>query len=365
MTTVLLSGVGALGGWALEMLARSPGVDRIVTIKRSPWNGPSKSTLAMLGSVFQGHTKTFEHHQVDLTDVDATARLLADIAPDAILHSATMQSPRKLMHADLGSEKRALLREATFGMWLPLHLLPAARLTEAVERAAIDVAVVNASFPDVVNPALWKRFGHGPRAGAGNVEVCAARVLRHVMEATGADPSEIDVSLVGSHALLSYGPVVPHHFRVSVGGEDRTADFDLEYILMEWPEPIEWKQVDVFSLFAASAVKNVLALLDDKPIVSHVTSPDGLAGGYPATIGAGETSLRLPPDLDLAEAIAINERAAKWDAIDGIDDDGTVVYTPRAASAMARLGYEYESVRFDRLEEQSKRLTELTTELVA
>lgn len=365
MTTVLLSGVGALGVWALELLARSPGVERIVTVKRSPWDGPSSSTLAMLGSVFQGHTKQFEHHQVDLTDVDATARLLAAVQPDAILHSATMQSPRTLMHADLEPETRALLREATFGMWLPMHLLPAVRLTEAVERSGIDVEVVNVSFPDVVNPVLWKRFGHGPRAGAGNVEVCAVRVLRHVMEATGAKPGEIDVSLVGSHALLSYGPEVPHHFRLSIGGEDRTSEFDLEYILKEWPEPIEWKQVDIFSLYAASAVKNVMALLGSEPIETHVTSPDGLPGGYPATIGAGAISLRLPSDLDVTGAVEINERAATWDAIDKIDDDGTVVYTARAADAMARLGYEYDSVRVERLEEQTERLTELTTELVS
>jgi hypothetical protein len=365
MSTVLLSGVGGLGGWALELLARAPGVDRIVTVKRTPWSGPSHATLAMLGSTIEGHATAFEHHQVDLLEVDDAARLIAEVRPDAVLHSATVQSPRALMHADLDPEVRSTLRTATFGMWLPWHLLPATRLTEAVEAAGVHTVVVNASFPDAVNPAIWRRFGHGPRAGAGNVEVCAARVLRYVMEATGAPAEDIDVRLVGSHALLSYGTVVPHRLQIRVDGVDRTADFDLEEILSSWPEPIDWKQVDVFSLFAASAVKNVLALLGDAPLETHVTSPDGLPGGYPATVSAGRIDLRLPDGVDGADAVATNEQAARWDAIDRIEDDGAVVYTAEAAAAMAELGYEYDAVRFDTLEQQAERLRRLYRELVS
>src|SRR5687767_4341653 len=132
MSTILLSGVGNLGGWALELLARTPGIERIVTMKRGPWVGPSLSALAMIGSVFQGHTKAFEHHQVDLAETGRMVELLMDIRPDAILHSATVQSPRRLMQADIDPGLRRVLRSATFGMWLPWHLLPAAWLTEAV-----------------------------------------------------------------------------------------------------------------------------------------------------------------------------------------------------------------------------------------
>ena len=95
MSTVMLTGVGDLGGWALEFLAQTEGVHRIVTVKRSPWSGPSRSVLAMLGSVFQGSDKAFEHHQVDLADTDRMARLLEESRPDAILHSATVR-PRSL-----------------------------------------------------------------------------------------------------------------------------------------------------------------------------------------------------------------------------------------------------------------------------
>ena len=353
-----MSGVGNLGGWALEFLARAPSVDRIVTMKRSPWAGPSLSTLAMIGSVFQGHTKAFEHHQVDLADTDRVVQLLIAIRPDAILHSATVQSPVRLMQADIDPGLRRALRAATFGMWLPWHLLPAARLTEAVEKAGLDTQIVNAAFPDVVNVALWQRYGHGPSAGAGNVEICAARVLRHVMEVSGADGEEIEIFLIGSHALLSYGPGsgVPHYFRVLVEGRDVTWQYDLDNILSSWPEPIDWRRVDVFSLFAASAVKNVIALLGDELTRTHVTSPNGLPGGYPAVIGDGRVDLALPEGLGRDEAIALNRDAARWDGIEKVESDGTVVYTNEARNAMAELGYPCDSIDFDQLHKLSDRL---------
>lgn len=356
MTTVLVSGVGALGGWALEFLARAPGVDRIVTVKRSPWGGPSWTTIAMLGSAIEGHTKQFEHRQVDLAEVEEVARLLAEVRPDAIVHSATVQSPRLLSGATVDPARRAELRAATFGMWLPWHLWPAAQLTRAVEHAGIGTHVVNASFPDVVNVALWKHFGHGPATGAGNLEVCAARVLRYVMARTGRPAAEIDVSLVGSHALLTRGTVVPHHFRLEIDGAEVTEQVDLAEALSSWPEVIDWHREVPNSLYAASAVKNALALVGAEPLRTHVTAPVGLPGGYPAEVGSGSVELRLPAGLEESEAVAINDRAARFDGIDRIEEDGTVVYTVEARAAMSNLGYRCEAVEFDDLQRRCDEL---------
>jgi len=365
MTTVLISGVGALGGWALEFLARTPGVERIVTVKRSPWQGPSRTTIAMLGSAIAGHTKRFEHHRVDLADEGAMARLLAEVRPDAIVHSATVQSPRILNSAALDPARRAEVRAATFGMWLPWQLWPAAQLMRAVEAAGIDTHVVNASFPDVVNVAIRKRFGHGPSAGAGNLEVCAARVLRYVMATTGRPAAEINVSLVGSHALLTRGTVVPHHFRVTVDGTDATEQVDLTAALSRWPEVINWHGDVPNSLYAGSAVKNALGLVGAEPLETHVSAPMGLPGGYPAVIGSGRIELRLPPDLAEAEAVAINDRAARFDGVERIEGDGTVVYTTESCAAMENLGYRCEAVEFDDLARRCDELRDVYRRLIS
>ena len=365
MTTVLISGVGALGGWALELLARAAGVDRIVTVKRSPWQGPSWTTIAMLGSAVEGHTKQFEHHRADLADEGRMARLLADVRPDAVVHSATVQSPRVLNSAALDPGLRAEVGAATFGMWLPWQLWPAAQLTRAVELSGIDTHVVNASFPDVVNVAIWNRFGHGPATGAGNLEVCAARVLRYVMATTGRPAADIDVSLVGSHALLTRGTAVPHHFRLTVGGADVTDGVDLTAALSSWPEEINWHGDVPNSLYAASAVKNALALVGAEPLETHVSAPMGLPGGYPAVIGSGTVELRLPPDLDETAAVAINDRAARFDGIERIEEDGTVVYTAESRAAMENLGYRCEAVEFEDLARRCDELKDLYGRLSA
>lgn len=367
MSTILLSGLGDFGSWALEILARTPGVDRIVSVKRNPWAGASRSVLAMLGSVFQGYAKTFEHYQLDLADTDALVRLLDETRPDAILHSATIRSPRQLMRVDLDPGVRDVIRSATFGMWLPWHMLPATHLTEAIDRSGLEIHVINAAFPDVVNVALWKRYGHGPTTGVGNVEVCAAQVLRYVMEVSGAQMEDIDVSLVGSHALLSDGPQigVPYYFNLRVKGRDVTDEYDLNIILRYWPEPIEWREVDVFSVFAASGVKNVMALIGPGAIRTHVTSPMGLPGGYPAWIGDGRVNLDLPSELSYDEAVGINERANRLDGIQRVDSDGTVVYTDEARAAMAELGYRWDAVTFADLSEQSEQLEQVYESLIA
>lgn len=365
MRTVLVSGVGALGGWALEFLARAPGVERIVTVKRSPWSGPSWTTIAMLGSAIEGHTKRFEHHQVDLGDEGETARLLAEVRPDAIVHSATVQSPRLLNSAEIAPALRAEVRAATFGMWLPWQLWPAAQLTRAVELSGIDTHVVNASFPDVVNVAIWKRFGHGPSTGAGNLEVCAARVLRYVMATTGRPAAEIDVSLVGSHALLTRGTVVPHHFRLTLDGADATEEVDLTAALSTWPEAVNWHGEIPNSLYAGSAVKNALALAGPEPVATHVSAPMGLPGGYPAVVGSGTVELRLPADLAQADAVAINDRAARFDGIERIEGDGTVVYTAESRAAMENLGYRCEAVEFDDLARRRDELRAVYRRLIS
>ena len=363
MSTVLLSGVGALGSWALELLARSSGVDRIITVDRIQWTGPSRTNLAMIGAVFQGHTKAWEHHQVDLADTGSLARLLAETRPDAILHSATMQSPRRLMQATIDPGVRATLRQATFGMWLPWHLLPAARLVKAIEAAGIETAVVNVSFPDVVNVILRNRFGHGPLAGAGNVEVLVAQAVRYLVEVAELDPRDFVVSLVGSHALLGRGPDVPHYLHVAVDGRDVTNEYDLA-TMTSWPEPIDWSKVDVFSLFAASAVKNVLALLGEDTVRTHVSGANGLPGGYPVRISGGRIELDLPSGLSDDEAIAINDQAARFDGIAAIESDGTVVYTSEASDAMAELGLKEQAFGFGELEDRAARLSQLFEQLV-
>jgi hypothetical protein len=158
---------------------------------------------------------------------------------------------------------------------------------------------------------------------------------------------------------------VPHHFGLRVEGRDVTAEYDLEKILSSWPEAIDWRKVDVFSLFAASAVKNVMALIGEEEVRTHVTAPLGLPGGYPALISDGQIKLQLPEGLGKEEAMALNEAALRWDGIDRIEIDGTVVYTAEAGAAMTELGIPSDPVVPTELPERSAILKELYHRLTA
>lgn len=365
MATVLICGIGELGGWALEFLARSPGVDRIVTMRRSPTAGPSRATLAAVGAVFQDRLVRCDHRTGDVTDVAATARILREIEPDVILAAATLRTPRALADAAVDAGIRNILERAGFGMWLPNHLLPAARLTEAVMEAGLDAAIVNAAFPDVVNPAVWKRFGHGPIAGVGNGEVSAA-VLAHYLATSWAVPlSDVKVALVASHAFLTLGPPTPHWSRLWVRGRDVTASVDVGAVVTAYPEPVDWRRTPVFSVFAASAVDNITSLLSPQPRYTHVTAPNGLPGSYPAHVSAAGIELALPEGITLEQAGQIAAAGNAHSGIERIDADGTVVFTEGAAAAMSELGYDGARVRFEELEDRVQQLNRLFARITA
>lgn len=360
MRTALLFGLGNVGSWALEFLARAEGVDRIVACQRDAEAGIHRTHVAAVGAVFQEHAKKIEFRHADVNDRDGTARLLAEVRPDVILSSLTMQSPRVLITSNVPPEIRARLREATFSIWLPWHVLPVARLMEAVMRSGIDTSIVNIAFPDVVNVVLWRHFGTGPVLGAGNIEMVAATMARYVSESRAAPLGDVEVTIVASHAYLapSARGHVPSFLRVLLRGEDVTADLDIDYLLDQWGG-MPWARTALFSGFAASATKNVLALMSDVPQRTTVTAPNGLPGGYPAVVSRRGVTLALPPELDRAAAIAINEAGNRYDGIERITPDGTVVYTDTTYSIMREFDYDCRELRFDELADRARQLGDL------
>jgi hypothetical protein len=90
---------------------------------------------------------------------------------------------------------------------------------------------------------------------------------------------------------------------------------------------------------AAAAIPVLEALLPGSASLRWSTAaPGGLAGGYPVLIANGSVNLDLPPGLTQEDAIAFNERMARRDGIDRIDNDGTVHFTAASRQAVASLG---------------------------
>lgn len=368
--TVLMFGLGGIGSWAVEFLARSEGVDRVVTSARTEDRGIYRTAIAAVGATYQGFSKELEFRRNDLDDTEATARLIAEVQPEVIFNAASVQGPGIIKQAPIAAEARAKLRKAGFGVWLPWHLLPACRLMQAVENAESRAPVVNIALPDVVNPALWRHFGFGPVVGAGNLDFTAATITRYISSAEGIPASDITLCLVGSHAFSSQGPRAgaPYFLKVLLGDRDITSRYDTEWLMEEWPvshgADVRSRSV-ASSVYAASAVKNIMAILRDTNEYTHAPAPNGLPGGYPVRLSARGAEVVLPQELTLKQAIAINEGGLPFDGIARIEDDGSVTYTESTYEAMRALGYDCRQLTFDALEARSAELKQLCQRLIA
>ena len=369
--TVMIFGLGAVGEVALQILARIDGIDRIVASGRNEVLGVFKMKTAALGATYQRLSKKYEFHQNDVNDIDATARLLEKIKPDVILMVASLKSPSVMGTISMPPEIRASFRAAGFGVQLPWHLLLPFKFMQALEKSGIDTHVVNGSFPDVTGPALWNHFGFGPTIGMGNIDLTAAQVTRYVSELEGVPPREVMLSLVSSHAFLVHGirQEVPYFVKILLGDRDITNEYGVKNAVREHglgkASSADKRAASSYFNYvtASSAVKNIVAIAENSNEYTHAPSPNGLIGGYPVRLGSKGAKVILPGDLTLEKAIEINKAAEKFDGIEKIKDDGTIVFTNTTYSIMKELGYDCRELSFDDLESRGRELATLIEKL--
>jgi hypothetical protein len=144
------------------------------------------------------------------------------------------------------------------------------------------------------------------------------------------------------------GEEPPWAAEVLVGGERLPDEAVQRLFRAPWPLP---QGRDTHELSAAATAHAVRALLRDEPTATHAPAPNGLPGGYPVRLSRRAIELDLPAHLTREEAIALNERAARFDGIERIELDGTIVFTGEVAAGTERLlGLRLERVRPDEVD---------------
>ena len=364
--SVMMIGLGGLGSVTLELLAREPSIDRIVATARDAAGGLATCNLARLGAMAQGFRPSIEFVTLDLRDAPAIVRTVERVRPDVIYTSATLQSwwrPHQLPDA-----KRAAIARAGFGVWLPVHLALTLALMRALKGANWEGHVVTAPFPDVVNCVLG-RVGLAPTCGVGNLDEIVPKLRVLAARRLDCDSEAVTVYLVAHHALdhdvwraegdpelLDTDRVVPpFHVRVEYDGRDVTAAVRAaELLLCPYPMPSGPR---THFVTAGSTVRLVRALLQDHETFMHAPGPAGLPGGYPVTVSRSGVRCAAIPDLGRDEAIAINEQSHRFDGIERIDPDGTVVFVSESADVMAEtLGYDCRRLGPSEVEERAVEL---------
>src|SRR5690349_1560577 len=154
LPSVLVVGLGDLGGRVLDALARRPGLGRLTGASRDEGRGRALAGQSSLVAELAGGPRAVGFERLDLTDEDAAAATLARVAPDVIVMAASgytwwrSGTPTGLPYA----------------VWLPLLVPLVASLMRARDASGVAAPVVSLPFPDVVGPVL-AGSGLAPEAG--------------------------------------------------------------------------------------------------------------------------------------------------------------------------------------------------------
>ncbi|NER52101.1 MAG: hypothetical protein F6J92_36765, partial [Symploca sp. SIO1A3] len=265
--------------------------------------------------------------------------------PDIIFSSVSLQSwwvitklPKPVFES---------LDEAQLGPWLPMHLTLVYKLMQAVKQTGLNIKVINASYPDVVNPILNK-VGLSPTIGVGNVANVIPGLRSSIALTLDKPLEEVEIRLFAhhyvSHRLSHLGNAggAPFHLTALVNGENLTKFLDLNTVLDLLTTKFKrLGGLDGMLITAASATTVINGMANNTGKIIHAPAPNGLPGGYPVRINAQGGEVILPDDLTLDQAIRLNEEGQRFDGIDKIEQDGTVYFTDKEMNIMNYLlGYE-------------------------
>lgn len=365
--TVMIVGLGDLGGWVLEFLARRHGVRRIVTCDiREDW-GYAKTMTAAVGASQEGYNKRLEFRKVDLYDVNGTAELLTEINPDVIYSATTLQSwwvPLLLPHEV--AEKSEV---AGIGPEVSVHLVLTYKLMQAFKKSDIKARVLNNSYPDVVNPVLW-RNGFKIDIGSGNSDLCMEDIRQTISYQYNVPPQEVSVYLYTAHPMntLANKKDIPYILKIYVSGIDVTGKHDGKKLVQGFNSallPAKMTTWLAHPRVAASAVKNIMAMINDTNELTNLPGPNGLPGGYAVRVSAKGAEVVLPEGVTMEQAVQVNLDALKFDGIQEIKEDGTLVFTEESRRLTEEwLGADIgRDLKLADVEERAKEVVTLTRKL--
>jgi len=357
--TILITGLGDLGSVSLELLAREHWPGRIIASCRTLGRAEASVNLARLGAIAQGMRPNLEAASLDLDDVDRAAESIRQLSPDVILSTATRQS--WWTPYTLPAEPRDRLATAGFGAWLPIHLILSLKLMRALRLSGVQARTLIAPFPDVSNCVL-SRLGLEPTCGVGNIAEIVPKIESLAAIKLGVPIDDVSVTLVAHHALQDYVPDSPtdegppFFLRIMHAGTNVTdiiRGSDLPH--QAYPMPSGRR---THFLTASSTVRIMTALMG-KEATLHAPGPEGLPGGYPVLIGPRGVRVLPIKDLSRQAAIEINEGSHRFDGIEAIGQDGTVVFCESTVEIMSKeLGYHCQKLPPSEIEGRAGELLE-------
>ena len=360
--TLLIVGNGVLAGHVLYILSHGTRYKKIVIGSRDIERASRKANTLQQHALNIGYDVNIEAIHLDLDNIHQTAASISKVSPAVIFNTASMQS--WWVVTTLPDEVRSKVAETRFGPWLPMHLSPTLSLMEALRQCENDAIVVNAAFPDAVNPVL-ARNGLGPTVGIGNIANVVPALRLAVAEQLNARVQDVDVRICGHHYVsyrlsrLGHPDGAPVYFHASVNGTDVTGSLDQNAVFRSLTERHRRTGgVEGQPVTASSAVAVLEALQGRTRTLVHAPGPNGLPGGYPVWISKAECEISLPQNISLDEAVSVNETGQIHDGIESIDKHGNVRFAEEQMAAMYDLfGHQCDELRLADVHEFAKDLS--------
>jgi hypothetical protein len=246
-----------------------------------------------------------------------------------------------------------------FAGYTALHLSLMQKFRNRIVQSGVNSFWIGASFPDVIN-AMLNRTGFGPDCGIGNVQEPIAKIKMGVGRAFNCSPKDVDVKLVAQHAFEYYvlndhkpDKLPPYLLKATVSDQDVTQI--AEDVLREvfpFPYDLHFNRVT-----ASSGLVALHALVGEKEKSIHLPGIGAIVGGYPVRAGKSCITIDLPDEWSLEQAIAVNEASLKWDGIDEMAQDGTIVFTVETQKALRKLiGKNIEALSTETAQDQANDL---------
>jgi len=357
---VMVTGAaGQVGMYAVEFLARSHGVDKIIAVDIREDFGITVVNNALTGAAMHGFYPKIEFIKLDLRDEEETARVLSEVEPTVILNTSTLLS--SFFYVPLIKKRigKLGLRSHLAGHTLAKDIALIYKLMKAIKKSRIETRVVNIAFPDNSHAVLAK-VGLAPDVGAGTLDLNAYYISKLVSDKLKIPMHNVWVTMVAHHAMRVYpAGEIPYYLNIRVGDRDVTKDFNLNELIEESNKATLYGIKNNASMVAASAVKNTLAILNNTGLLTNAPGVEGLPGGVPTRLSSKGAELVIPQGLTKEEIIKMGYEGMKADGIEKIDEDGTVTFTEQAVMLLREiLKIDRKRMHLDEAEKMSEELIE-------
>lgn len=357
--TVLVFGIGKLGGPFVDTLCKRFPYNRFVLVSRDIERSQKRANLSQYLALQWGLAPDVIGEETNLQDVSRTAELINKYDPDIVINATTPFPFWKINR--LPERERMLADNAGMGVWCAFDCWLPLCLTKALSMAASGAVHVNATYPDMTNTFL-SALDCKPQIGIGNISNLVPGLQLAFARELSVSPEKIEIRMVGHH-YVSYNAQNPEGcsntpYDLTVIHPDGKLHFrgpnDAPFAILR-KNALRVKGLEGYGVSIGSAATVVATLLGSPQKKHHCPGAKGLPGGYPVQVDIdGSIKLNLSDSLSEEEAVALNIQAQVLDGISHVEA-GRVIASPMAQEAHSEIvGIDLPEVTFSNVSELSQ-----------